>query len=73
LADDKTWSYATKNKRWYTSKDGKNWIDITNNSKAVKILTDPVKGCKNVKEITSFVPTEIDFVDFSSDIPAPKD
>lgn len=71
LADDKTWSYATKNKRWYASKDGKNWFDITNNSKAVKILTDPVNGCKNLKEITSFVPPpEVEFG--SPDIPLPN-
>jgi hypothetical protein len=51
LPNDKKWSYAKQKDRWFASKNNVDWFDITNNKKAVNILTTK---CKSIKEFLSF-------------------
>jgi hypothetical protein len=65
LLGDETYSYAKQKNRWFYTIDNVNWYEITNNKKAVAILTDPTKGCKNIKELVAFIPPPVVDVDFS--------
>jgi hypothetical protein len=65
LLGDETYSYAKQKNRWFYTIDNVNWYEITNNKKAVTILTDPTKGCKNIKELVAFIPPPVTDVDFS--------
>jgi hypothetical protein len=51
LPNDKKWSYAKQKDRWFASKNNVDWFDITNNKKAVNILTTK---CQSIKEFLSF-------------------
>jgi len=56
LPNDNVWQYAKQKDRWFASKNGIDWFDITNNSKATTLLKS---SCKSLKDILAFIPPVI--------------